>query len=243
MEVRGRRRRTRRVYWTSATEGPRRFVGARLQRASDLRQSRDRAATQPSLRTSGRKHCDPAPNRRAWRLSSNKRSPRSCLSISYGSTAKAATAGRYQRWTQVMSRRLRRRPPRAEGLAREGSGDDGGRSAGDVQGTPAAGVRRAAAIREAVRTLGLEDQGGAARGRIQGERRRRWSVSRFTSARGVASPKRGPAKCWVERGQGSDGAVWKVRFKDRGVSPAQGRARRDGACTGSTFKGKVRGRP
>ena len=42
---------------------------------------------------------------------------------------------------------------------------------------------------------GAGDQGGAARGRIQGERGLTWSVSRFTSAR--ASPrKRVPAKSW-----------------------------------------------
>ena len=71
---------------------------------------------------------------------------------------------------------------------------------------PASGIRCAIAIREAVRTLGLEIRVGLHTGeyKVMGLT---WSVSRFTSAR-VSPRRRVPAKSWFERGQGSDVAAW-----------------------------------
>ena len=70
------------------------------------------------------------------------------------STEKAARLGD-SRWTQGDESLLRRRPQGAEDFARKGSCDNGGRTTRDVR-RAVAGMRCATAIRQAVRTLGLE---------------------------------------------------------------------------------------
>ena len=85
-----------------------------------------------------------------------------------GSTEKAARLGD-SRWTQVMNHyyaAVRRELKTLRGKEVVTTGD--GLLA--TFGAPAAGVRCATAIREASAHAGAGDQGGAARGRIQGER-------------------------------------------------------------------------
>jgi Adenylate and Guanylate cyclase catalytic domain len=147
------------------------------------------------------------------------------------STEKAAKLGD-ARWTQVMKHyyaAVRKELKALRGKEVVTTGD--GLLA--TFGAPVAGVRCATAIREAVRTLGLEIRVGLHAGEYK-VRGRRWSVSRFTSAR-ASLRKRAPAKSWFRarsriccRNPKSASAI---------VAFTSSRAcRSDGACTGSNLE-------
>ena len=99
------------------------------------------------------------------------------------------------------------------------------------------GVRCATAIREAVRTLGLEIRVVAARRRIQSEWGWTWLVSRFTSARASAAKARA-GEVLVSSAVGNlDVSSLVSGFKDRGVHRPQRRAGAVAPVPGRTLKG------
>ena len=165
------------------------------------------------------------------RPNSNKRSPRSsCVDI-VRSTEKAARLGD-ARWTQVMNHYYAPAAARAESPARQGDRDDGGRAAGDVR-PPAAGIHCATAIREAVRTLGLEIRAGLHAGeyKVNGTE---VVGSRFTSATRVAEQARAGEILASSAGREPDFAI-RHSLQDRGA-PTQRRARAMAAVPGRTLR-------
>ena len=118
-----------------------------------LRQVRHRAAAHPSLRIADRKHCKPAPDRR-WCEPLGRALATILFVDIVRSTEKAAKLGD-ARWTQVMNHYyacVRRELKALRGKEIVTTGDG-------VLATflkPVAGINCATAIRDAVRTLGLE---------------------------------------------------------------------------------------
>ena len=150
--------------------------------------------------------------------SSNKRSPRSCLSISSGSTEKAARLGD-SRWTQVMNHyyaAVRRELKTLRGKEVVTTGD--GLLA--TFGAPAAGVRCATAIREAVRTLGLEIRVGLHAGEYNVSGADVIGLAFHIGARVAAKARAGEVlvSSAVKDLMSQSG----IRFKDRGVHQLKG---------------------
>ena len=114
---------------------------------------------------------------------------------------------------------LRRRPQGAEGFARQGSRDDGGRIAGDIR-APVAGVRCATAIREAVRTLGLEIRVGLHAGEYKVSGAEVVGLAFHIGARVAAKARAG--EVLVSSAVKDLMSQSEVRFKDRGIHQLKG---------------------
>ena len=149
---------------------------------------------------------------------SNKRSPRSSLLISVRSTEKAARLGD-SRWTQVMVHyyaAVRRELKALRGKEVVTTGD--GLLA--TFGTPAAGVRCATAIREAVRTLGLEIRVGLHAGEYKASGAEVFGLAFHIGARVAGKARAGEVlvSSAVKDLMSQSG----IRFKDRGIHQLKG---------------------
>ena len=148
----------------------------------------------------------------------NKRSPPSCLSISSGRPKKPRGWGD-SRWTQVMNHyyaavRRELKALRGKEVVTTGNGLLA------TFGAPAPGVRCAIAIREAVRTLGLEIRVGLHAGEYKVSGAEVFGLAFHIGARVAA--KAGAGEVLVSSAVKDLMSQSAIRFKDRGVHQLRG---------------------